>query len=94
MFGTPVDDFKQALDVCRYMSWADLQSITLSVQLTADDYSQCASLTTDTNNFYLNINKELNFIGAVEFANQTQSYINALMGQQLFSDTFFFTVNS
>jgi hypothetical protein len=47
---------KEAQNICKYITWADIQSVVLTVGLTADDYTNCASLATDVNNFYLNIN--------------------------------------
>ena len=66
----------------------------LSVDVTSDDLTNCKNLVTDVNNFYLQVNKELNYIGAVEFAKQTKDYVTSMMGLTLFTESFFYKTNT
>ena len=89
-FGLETIDINSARDVCKYIMWADLHDVQLSVQITNDDLQSCDSLLASITKFYTDINKDLNFIGAIEFSNHTRDYINALVGDTHFHNTFFY----
>ena len=94
LFGVQKVDVNTAQSICRYISWADIQSIVLTVDVTSEDLTNCMNLATDVNNFYLQVNKELNYIGAVEFAKQTKDYVTSMMGLTLFSESYFYKTNT